>query len=530
MSILSDSIKKNIENTEDESRISNDSENISSNKESSKTSSKNKESSINKENSHKENIENTSEGANNRIDYIIFLTEKYRRKKDIFLLLKKKSLFDKLKRYDIKCLNYEDRFDYYYNSQFAFNDGEILPNVIYKKMDLGRKNIYFPLESFLIKQVMYKIRSFIQICETLGAKAIKITYNKIKKKGLNIKEDINIVTGSFSTELTKEEKTDNSISTTLNYDKSIYSSELFLCPRQFEKTIKKKDSHFLISEKDYNTDINLRYLVRSRLISNLKRYSTTFIMNQHSTIDFSLMGTLQGYGLTSKFNKNESNSLSIDILVEFYDFDEIVGGENSPLNENGFKWVRRKYGKLRDSGEKPSPISTAAFIRRLCEKYDESKYTSDIEEVYKNYSYKLILFERYFGKEHFIDKCHHINYWIDVKNFLNILRYFDPINYISFDKDGLIKIYNVADGLGKNEQIKYIRKFLYICAARKDLSKAFNKYIEDLEQKNKLDELLLFYDWNSVEALLKALEDKFEQDSITSEIFGIFSYLKDKFK
>ena len=41
-------------------------------------------------------------------------------------------------------------------------------------MDLGRKNIYFPLDSFLIKQVMYKIRSFIQICETLGAKAIKI--------------------------------------------------------------------------------------------------------------------------------------------------------------------------------------------------------------------------------------------------------------------------------------------------------------------------------------------------------------------
>ena len=54
------------------------------------------------------------------------------------------------------------------------------------------------------------------------------------------------------------------------------------------------------------------------------------------------------------------------------------------------------------------------------------------------------------------------------------------------------KIYNVAEGLGKNEQIKYIRKFLYICAARKDLSKAFNKYIEGLEQNNKLDELLLF--------------------------------------
>ena len=522
MSILSENIKSNIEQWEDEKK----SPSSPSEKRNSPT--KTKENNQTSECNSNRN-DSTSECANNQIDYLIFLTEKYRRKKKCCLFVKKKSLFESLKRYDIKCLNYEDRCEYYNNSRFAFNDGEILPNVIYKKMDLGRKNIYFPLESFLIKQVLYKIRSFIQICETLGAKLIKIKYSKIKKKGLNIKEDINIVTGSFQAELSKEEHQDNSISTTLKYDKSIYSSELFLCPQQFEKTIKKKNSHFLISEKDYNTDINLRYLVRSRLISNLNKYSTSFIMNQHSTIDFSLMGTLQGYGLTSKFNKNESSSLSINILVDFYDFDQIIGGENSPLNESGFKWIRRKYWKLREDNNNPDPISTAAFIRRLCERYDESDYKSETEEIYKNYSHKLILYEKYYGKEYFMEKCHNINYWIDIKIFLNVLRYFDPINYITFDKDGLIKIYNIADGLGKNEQIKYIKRFLYICAARKDLSKAFNKYIENLEKENKIDELLLFYDWNSVEALLKALEDKFEQDSITSEIFGIFSYLKEKF-
>ena len=525
MSILSENIKSDIEKYCNEDRRSSKSLEQLSKKHDLFMKKENCKKSEDKSNKN----ETINECANNQIDYLIFLTEKYRRKKESCFFIKKKSLFESLKKYDIKCLNYEDRFDYYNNQQCAFNDGEILPNVIYKKMDLGRKNIYFPLESFLIKQVLYKIRSFIQICETLGAKLIKIKYNKIKKKGLNIKEDINIITGSFKTELSKEEHQDNSIKTLLTYDKSVYSSELFLCPRQFEKTIKKKDSHFLISEKDYNTDINLRYLVRSRLISNLNKYSTSFIMNQHSTIDFSLMGTLQGYGLTSKFNKNESSSLSIDILVDFYDFDQIIGGENSPLNENGFKWIRRKYWKLREDNNNPDPISTAAFIRRICEKYDSSDYNSETENVYKNYSHKLILYEKYFGKDYFMEKCHNINYWIDIKNFLIILRYFDPMNYITFDKVGLAKIYNVADGIGKIEQIEYIKRFLHTCAARKDLSKAFNKYVENLEKTGKIDELLLFYDWKSVEALLKALADKFDQDSITNDIFGIFSYLKERF-
>ena len=60
-------------------------------------------------------------------------------------------------------------------------------------------------------------------------------------------------------------------------------------------------------------------------------------MNQHSTIDFFLMSTLNDYGLSMQINKKKSSSLIIDITVEFHEFEDIIGSDNAPLDEVGFK-------------------------------------------------------------------------------------------------------------------------------------------------------------------------------------------------
>ena len=101
---------------------------------------------------------------------ILFLLLRNIRKKDLFLCLSKPSLYSKLEKYSIKSEVYTDRSKYYKDDSYAFNDGEILPNVIYKKMELGAKNIYFPIENYPIKQILYKIRSFIQVWKHLARK------------------------------------------------------------------------------------------------------------------------------------------------------------------------------------------------------------------------------------------------------------------------------------------------------------------------------------------------------------------------
>ena len=455
-------------------------------------------------------------------DYIIFITEKYKKNKRIFLCLSKPSLHSKLEKYNIKNEDHKDRSIYYKDDSYAFNDGEILPNVIYKKMELGAKNIYFPIETYPIKQILYKIRSFIQVCETLGAKKIHIKYNKISSKTLNLNQDMNLLAGAFKMQSMTDKSDEKDIVTTLHYDKSVFSSQMCLNVNDFEKYLEDNNSHFLISVKDYNTDINLRYLVRSRLFSNLQKYSTTFTMNQHSTIDFSLMSTLNDYGLSMKINKKKSSSLIIDITVEFHEFEDIIGSDNAPLDEVGFKWIRRRFYKhINDKGETNSrPI--VAFIRRLCIEKDQKALTGEFNQ----YAKKLYLYETFHGTQNLLNKAVHLHYWVDINKFLDILMYFDPLDIVELNESGLNRIYHLGDYLPEEDKLEYLEKFISLIAKRRDLKTEYEKYIQHLKDENNLSELLHIWDWSSLEALITMLKNASIKNTskFSTQYFNLFGF------
>lgn len=455
-------------------------------------------------------------------DYIIFLTKKYKKKKGIFLCVSRPSLYSKLKNYDIKEVDYSERSRYYENDNYAFNDGEILPNVIYKKMELGSKNIYFPIETFPIKQILYKIRSFIQVCETLGAKKIHIKYNKISSKTLNLNQDINMIASSFKMQSMTDKSDEKDIVTTLHYEKSVFSSQICLDVNDFEKYLKNNNSHFLISVKDYNTDINLRYLVRSRLFSNLKKYSTTFTMNQHNTIDFSLMSTLNEYGLSMKVNKKKLNSLIIDITVEFHEFEDIIGSDNAPLDEIGFKWVRRRFYKyINEKGESNSrPI--VAFLRRLCMEKDQNATNNEFNQ----YAKKLYLYETFHGTQNLLNKAVNIHYWVDITKFLDIIQHFDPTDIVQLNEAGLNKIYHLGDYLPDEDKIVYLEKFIRLIAKRRNLEKEHERYIEHLKETKNLGVLLHIWDWTSLEAFILTIKNSSIGDGTkySTQKFNLFGF------
>ena len=455
-------------------------------------------------------------------DYIIFITQKYRNKKTLFLCLKKHSLRSRLENYQIQCINYEERHKYYKDEKYAFNDGEILPNVIYKKMELGAKNIYFPIETYPIKQILYKIRSFIQVCETLGACAIHIKYNKVEATSMNINQDLNVLAGSFKFHTENTNSDEKDIVTTLSYDKTVFSSQICLNVTDFEKYLENNDSHFLISFKDYNTDINLRYLVRSRLFSNLKKYSTTFTMNNYSTIDFSLMGTLNDYGLCTKFNKKKMGALIIDISVEFHEFENIIGSDNAPLDDVGFKWIRRRYYKNICNGSEPNSRPTIAFIRRLCLEKDQKA----LEGEFNEYAKKLFIYETFYGTQSLLNKANNLNYWVDVSKFLNILENFNPIDMVQLNEEGLQKIYHLCDNLSDDDKLEYLERFLRFVAIRRNLVNEYDIYIKYLRKESKINDILHIWDWTSVEALISMLKSNTFNSEGTNEyeMFNLFKF------
>ena len=65
-----------------------------------------------------------------------------------------------------------------------FDEGIIYKNVIYQKMEITNNILFVPIYKYKLKYIEYKIRSFCQIMEELGAKEIEIEFlnNKSKKK------------------------------------------------------------------------------------------------------------------------------------------------------------------------------------------------------------------------------------------------------------------------------------------------------------------------------------------------------------
>ena len=57
-----------------------------------------------------------------------------------------------------------------------FNEGEIIKNCLYKKMEITDTIMFIPIELYNLKQTEYKLRGFCQIVEELGAKNIEIIF------------------------------------------------------------------------------------------------------------------------------------------------------------------------------------------------------------------------------------------------------------------------------------------------------------------------------------------------------------------
>ena len=298
-----------------------------------------------------------------KYNYIIFLT-------DYFYNLFNIKLLTYFNKYDVVTISYNDReniinnlnilnnfikdsskkdkdllcFDIYeiYNIDIKklktlyFYENIIEPNTLYKKISFSKEEQFLSFENYSIKKTEYKLRTFCQIAEKLGAKSIIIHQETSTEE--SIKQNIDVNTESVDIGFNNSTKNNSNSIIDLNFDYTNYYYNLSL-NKFFLIEMIKEENEFFITNDDFEADLDLKFLIDARCINLIKKYNTKIIINKLNELERKLFIKAKDYGLNIDYNKHKSYSNFVFIEVIFfniYDKYECIDGYNIYNMKEGF--------------------------------------------------------------------------------------------------------------------------------------------------------------------------------------------------
>jgi hypothetical protein len=298
-----------------------------------------------------------------KYNYIIFLTDYFYN----FFNIKLLTYFNK---YDVVTISYNDReniinnlnilnnfikdsskkdkdllcFDIYekYNIDIKklktlyFYENIIEPNTLYKKISFSKEEQFLSFENYSIKKTEYKLRTFCQIAEKLGAKSIIIHQETSTEE--SIKQNIEVSAESVDIGINNSTKNNSNSIIDLNFDYTNYYYNLSL-NKFFLIEMIKEENEFFITNDDFEADLDLKFLIDARCINLIKKYNTKIIINKLNELERKLFIKAKDYGLNIDYNKHKSYSNFVFIEIIFfsiYDKYECIDGYNIYNMKEGF--------------------------------------------------------------------------------------------------------------------------------------------------------------------------------------------------
>lgn len=217
-----------------------------------------------------------------------------------------------------------------------FFEGNIELNTLYKKICFSREELFLTFDKFSLKNIEYKLKAFCQIAEKMGALNIKIDYD-FNNKSITSKDlNLDMVSNGIGVSTTDTNDTNEKLKFSFDYTKKNYNFNL----NKFDliNTII-KETEFFITKDEFESDIDLKFLIDSRCINLIKKYDTCLIFNNVSELERKISLKAKSYGLNLGYNKSVNKSTSIKIVIEFlniYDFPKSVNGLNIYNLREGF--------------------------------------------------------------------------------------------------------------------------------------------------------------------------------------------------
>jgi hypothetical protein len=317
-------------------------------------------------------------------DYTIFLTGKFFKKSNCFYNFKKNllSYFDK---YNILYFNFEDKDKIIYfinlinffiknssdeekekliveltianntnkkknNSNFYFNltqkikelffsENIFEPNILYKKIKFSSQVLFISFDNYVIKKMEYKLRTFCQIAEKLGAEKISIEYNSCFNKETNINLNVNAIISSIGTNIKNYSNDDEKITIVFEYPNN--HSDINLNKFYLIDSIL-NENEFLITKEEFEADLELKFLLDARCINFIQKYNTIFIMNHINKVEQKIIMKAYDYGLSIDNLNSENKYTKISITIDFlqiHNNNNIIDGTNIHILREGFIYL-----------------------------------------------------------------------------------------------------------------------------------------------------------------------------------------------
>lgn len=342
----------------------------------------------------------------------------------------------------------------------VFCDNIISKNILYYKMIIQDKIIFIPYKDYLRKKIEYKIRGFCQLMEEMGASIISIEFdsNLKKSKKIDIENVIkynNMIAGSLGFNFNSSSLEQNNQKYDMEYPDN---NNTILNKLEIEKNI--KEGKFIINFDDYQSNLELQYIVNSRCNHFIHQYSTVFSITNENIMDFNLEGFLNAnnidFGQKLKVMNEYFSQTIIKTSVTFIQDNMVYNNLNSKsisLDEIGFKYLMKSLQHV--NFETKGIIKINIFIENWIENklknldgksyYNIKNLINNIKKyITLNEYHKLLL--NYFNNE---------SQWIHFLNFFNILT----MTTISYDKLGYIVAINIIEY--KIAMVDYMINFIF---------------------------------------------------------------------
>jgi hypothetical protein len=225
-----------------------------------------------------------------------------------------------------------DDYQHRTNPRLLFYNNDKKYKTVYKKFNLNDKALYIPIEEYSKYYLTLKTKICTSILETLGVKSIEFKHNEFTHNILNVDIHSTVSNVKMNTHLSNEEKDQYSNNDTKLYNKG-HCKYLFREPIEFENKIKDLNG-YIMDEIDFNNDLELRNLIRSRLVGNLIEYDLKYEIDFMSSIEVDLSASFtnsDNAGMNIK--KYANKKLDVRLHIKFYKYSELINNDNIVLKE-----------------------------------------------------------------------------------------------------------------------------------------------------------------------------------------------------
>jgi hypothetical protein len=293
-------------------------------------------------------------------DYVIFLTDKffnfrnryllkyfckynivyfnYKYKEDILITLEFLNFFIKMSNEyekDILMIELEKakvkKLKYVY-----FLENNMEPDTLYKKISFSKQELFLSFDNYIIKKMEYKLRTFCQIAEKLGAIKIKIKYDSKLTNKTSLNSEISTPIASIGNGPKISNENDSNINLEFEYTNYYYNLNL---NKYYISDLIEEESEFFISKEEFKSDIDLKFLIDSRCLNLIQKYDTNIIINRVNELERKIFIKAMKYGINIGYSNTHTDYVSIAISIDFLDIyknTNCIDGGNLHILKEGF--------------------------------------------------------------------------------------------------------------------------------------------------------------------------------------------------